>query len=152
VEFVFLTFLPITCFINFRYVLQCFVYISVFKCLQHIRFVFDPICFVGVHVLIMLFVFIYACRCQTPFPYQAYVSRTIVTIGATRGTVIAYPSEIHTLFSGVHIVLSLILWCYIDRCFFVFLAFSLVHCLCPSNYGHWLILLYTHTHTQMEKN
>jgi hypothetical protein len=70
-------------------------YISVFKCLQHIRFVFSPICFVGAHGFIVLFVFIYVYRCQTQFPYQTYMLFTIVTIGATRGTGTAYPSETH---------------------------------------------------------
>jgi hypothetical protein len=72
-----------------------FFYISVFKCLQHIRFVFSPICFVGAHGFIVLFVFIYVYRCQTQFPYQTYMLFTIVTIGATRGTGTAYPSETH---------------------------------------------------------
>jgi hypothetical protein len=78
----------------------------VFKCLHDIRFFFIPICFVGAHVLIMLFVFIYVYRCQTQFPYQTYVSFTIVTIGATRGTGTTYPSNTSTLIP----VMVVIVW------------------------------------------
>ena len=77
------------------------LYISMFICLQAIRFVFTLICFVGVHALIVLFIFIYVYRCQTQFPYQTYVLFTIAMIGATRGTGTAYRSETHTFTSVV---------------------------------------------------
>ena len=88
-----MTFLTITCFINFSYVLQCSFLFRVYMLTRYsIRLYSD----LGAHVLIVLFVFIYVYRGQTWFPYQTYVSYTIAMIGATRWTGTAYWSETHT--------------------------------------------------------
>jgi len=89
--------------------------------------------FCRVHVLFVLYVFSYVYRCPTRFPYQAYVSFTIVTIGATRGTGPTYRSETHTftpLFSGYRITLSIVPCsvCYIDHCFCLCVFFLLPLC------------------------
>ena len=118
----FFTLVPITCFINFRYVLQCCLH-SVFKCLLDIRVVFA---LVGTHVLFVLLVFIYAYRCQPRFPYQTYVSFTIVTIGPLKEQEqLTGPKNIRLppLFSGVRTVLSIVLYSILSIVVFVFVCF-----------------------------
>jgi hypothetical protein len=89
-----LTFLTITCFINFSYVLQCSFLLRVYMLTRYsIRLYSD----LSAHGLIVY-------RCQTRFPYQTYVLFTIAMIGATRGTGTAYrPKHIRLppLFCGV---------------------------------------------------
>ena len=130
-----MTFLTITCFINFSYVLQCSFLFRVYMLTRYsIRLYSD----LGAHGLIVLFVFIYVYRCQTRFPYQTYVSFTIATIGATRRTGTAYRPKLirlPPLFCGVCITLSIVSCNVISIIVFVFVSFFYCHYVRPSNDG-----------------
>ena len=91
------------------------------------RFVLTPVCFVGLHVLSMLFVFIFVYRCLTRFSYHmVFVSFNSNTTGVTHGTGTAYPSGALSStpdFNGVRVARSLVFCVMFCRSLYVLLSF-----------------------------
>jgi len=82
-------FVKLHVFTFFGSVLLC----TQFPCNNHVQFIFTPIYFVGIHVLLMLFVFINIYWCPTRFPCQMmFMSFNSNMTGVTYGAGTANPS------------------------------------------------------------
>jgi hypothetical protein len=71
---------------------------------KYVWFVLTPICFVGVHILLMLIVFIYEYWCPC---HMIFMSLSSNTTGVTSRTGTADPSGAHEftlVFSGIRVV------------------------------------------------
>jgi hypothetical protein len=83
--------------------------------------------------------------------YHGYVTRLIRRVSLVEQELLILPEHLSSpsVFSGVRVTRSLVLYvCFVDRCL-SFSTFSFGHCVvCSSIYGFWLPLWYLQTCTQ----